>query len=181
LATFKNRFQSRGEIMALFAAVSLPIFAWSIILIVAYASQYILRLSLWETVGVVAYVLAYALLEALIVFAIVMAVLLILPARWHGRLTVPLTAAFVILTTVFVVFLNVRQERALIRGQYTQPLIALAVYIVALIVAYLLIRRSERLAKLLTTILDRLVPLAVLYSFLALVGAAIVLVRNLTG
>lgn len=181
MAIFKNRFKSRGEILSLFAAASLPIFAWAIVLVVIYASQYILRLNLWDTVGVVAYVLAYALLEALLVFAIVMVILLLLPARWHGRSTVPLTAAYLTLTTVFVVFLNVTQEKAMVRGRYTEALIGLAVYLLLLVVATVVIRRSERIGKLINAVLERLVPLALLYSFFALAGAAIVLVRNVMG
>lgn len=178
MAIFKNRFKSRGEILALFAATSLPIFAWAIALLVIYASQYILRLNLWETMGVVAYVLGYALLETLIVFAIVMAILLILPARLHSNKTVPLTATYLVLTTVLVVYLNVTQEVAIVRGNYTETLIALAVYVLLMIVATILIRRSDRLASLIRSLLDRLVPLALLYGFVALVGVIIVIFRN---
>ena len=181
MAIFRNRFQNRGEILSLFAAVSLPIFAWAIALVVIYASQYILRLSMWDTVGVVAYVLAYALLEALIVFAITMTILLLLPGRLHGRLTIPLTASVLFLTTVFVVYLNVAQEKTMVRGRFTEPLIALGVYVLLLVVTTVVLRRSERIVKLINAILERLVPLTLLYTFFALVGAVIVLMRNLMG
>jgi hypothetical protein len=165
-------------VLALFAAISLPIFAWAIALLVVYISQYILRLNLWETVGVVAYVLAYALLETLIVFAVVMAILLILPARLHSNKTIPLTATYLTLTTLLVVFLNVTQETAIVRGKLTETFIALGVYLVLMVVATLVIRRSARIAGLISGLLDRLVPLALLYGFFAVVGVIIVIVRN---
>ncbi len=179
MAIFKNRFRSRSEVLALFAATSLPIFAWAIALIVIYAPQYILRLNLWDTVGVVAYVLAYALLETLIVFTIVMVILLILPARWHSSKTVPLTAAYLMLTTVLVVFLNVAQEKAIVRGKFTETFIALAVYVLLLILATVVIRRSDRITRLFSGVLERFIPLVFLYSFFALVGVVIVAFRNL--
>lgn len=178
MAIFKRRFKSWGEVLAIFAAVSLPIFAWAIILLAVYASQYILRLNLWDTIGVAAYVLGYALLESLIVFAVVMVVLLLIPARFHGPRTIPLTAAILFLTSALVIFLNATQERPMIRGNFTESLIALAVYLVLVVVAVLVIRRSARIAGLMAGLVDRLVPLAVLYSVAGLAGVVIVIIRN---
>lgn len=180
MAIFKNRFRSRGDVLALFAAVSLPIFAWAIALLVGYASQFILRLSLWDTVGVAAYVLAYALLETLIVFTITMVILLLVPARWHSNKTIPLTAVYFLLTTILLIYLNFTQEVAIVRGNLTKTTIALTIYALLMIAATVVIRRSDRPARLIASVLDRLVPLALLYSFFALVGVIIVAVRNLT-
>ena len=178
----RGRFKSIGEILTVFVAISFPIFAWALALIVYYVPQFTLRLELWDVIGTLSYILAYALLESLMVFTIVMVILMLLPKRFFGPKTIPLTAAIVGLTTALVIFINATQvDRSLMRGRYVEPLIGFAVYAVSLVVAIFVIRRSDRLARLITGLLDRLLPLGLLYTFIGLVSVIIVAIRNFAG
>ncbi len=180
MGIFKDRFNSWGEVITLYVACSFPIFVWAIGNTLFMVSQWILRLTLWETFGAIAYVLGGAFIESLIVFLIVMGVVLILPARWFNRRTIPLTAAFLSLTMALVIYLKVVEGTQLVNGVFTGSLIALAVYVLLLVVAYVVIRRSERLTGIVNSIIERLVPLSLVYTFVGLVGVILVIFRNLS-
>jgi len=175
--TPQKRFNSRSEVFAIFVACSFPIFVWAIPLTLAYVSQWLLRLTLVETLSVVAYILAFVLIESLIVFAVVMLLHLILPRRLLGSIRLPLTAVFVFLTTAFVIFLNITQEKAINRGNLLGTLGGLAVYVLLVGLAYVLLRRSPRFARIVSGIIDRLVPLTMLYAGLGVLGLIAVIVR----
>ena len=179
MAIFRNRFTSWSQVLAIYAACAFPIFIWTIPQIIGYASQWLLRLSLWDTLGVMAYLLANAVVESLLVFLVVMVLALILPVRVYDKVLVPLAAAFATITTIFVIVLIMTQERALLYGSLNMTFVSLAVYLVVLGLAYLVIRRNKRVATLINGLIDRLVPLVALYVFFGVLGVALVAMRNL--
>lgn len=179
IATPRKRLNSRSEVFAIFVACSFPNFVWAIPLTLAYVSGWLLRLSLMETLVVIAYIFAFVLVESLLVFAVVMALIHILPRRVFGMNPIPFTALFVLLTTAFVIFLNMTQEKALNAGNVLGTLAALAVYVVLVAAAWLLLRRSPRLARAVSAVIDRLMPLTLLYATLGVVGLIVVIARFL--
>lgn len=179
MATPRKRLNSRSEVFAIFVACSFPIFVWAIPLTLAYVSGWLLRLTLMETLVVIAYIFAFVLVESLIVFAVVMVLIHILPRRFLGPNPLPFTALFVLLTTAFVIFLNMTQEKALNAGNVLGTLGALAAYVALVAGAYWLLRRSPRFARGVSAIIDRLMPLTLLYATLGVVGLIVVIARFL--
>jgi hypothetical protein len=174
----KTRFRSWGQVLALYVACSFPIFVWAIANVLVTVSQWLLRLTLWETLGVIAYILGYAFLESLVAFVIALVIALILPRRLVENRFIPLTMVVLTLTLGFFIFLNVTQERAMLQGRYLGALAGLAAYLVAAVLAVVFLRRSERVMRLLNGFIDRLMPLTVLYALVGLAGALIVVYRN---
>lgn len=175
-----RRLASRGELFAFYVATSFPIFVWAIANVLVTISQWLLRLTPGEIVGVSAYILGFALVESLAVFLVLLLVARLLPARWLGRAAAPLALVFVSLTLGLLIYLNMKQEGAIARGNFDGALLALAVYALVLGLAAFVIRRSERLTRLMNAFVDRLAPLAVLYAIIGLLGLVVIVIRNVS-
>jgi hypothetical protein len=174
----KTRFRSWGRLLGLYAACSFPIFVWAIANVLASVSQWLLRLTLWETLGASAYILGYAFLESLVIFIVALVIALILPARVFERTYTPMTLVVLTLTMGYFIFLDLTQEKQLLAGNFTQAGVALAAYLVLVGLAIVFLRRSERVMRLLNGFIDRLMPLTVLYALIGLAGVMLVLYRN---
>jgi hypothetical protein len=133
----------------------------------------LLRLTPVQVIGSISYSLAFALLETLIVFAVVLALLFILPKRIVGTAPVPLAAVAVALTLLLMVWVILTPF-----AQQARLLLGFAVYLILLVVGYFALQRSSRLARLVTAVVDRLIPLALLYIFLDILGVIVVIIRN---
>jgi len=164
--------------LGLYVACSFPIFVWAIANVLVTVSQWLLRLTMWETLGVIAYILGYAFLESLVIFIIATAVALILPARVFERTYTPMTLVVLTLTLGFFIFLNVTQEKRILAGNFMQAGLGLAAYLVVVGLAVVFLRRSERVMRLLNGFIDRLVPLTVMYALVGLLGVVVVVYRN---
>lgn len=175
-----RRLATRGEIFALYVATSFPIFVWAIANVLVTISQWLLRLTPGEIVGVSAYILGFAFVESLIMFLVLWLVARLLPARWLGRAAAPLALVFTGLTLGLLIYLNMKQESAIGRGNFDGALLAFAAYAALLGLSAFVIRRSERLTRLLNAFVDRLAPLAVLYALIGLLGLIVIVIRNVS-
>lgn len=178
MAIFRGRIRSRSELLTLFVACSFPIFVYTIPHTLVYVSQWLLRLSIWETLSVISYLLATAVIESILFFLLVLVLVMIVPRRFYDGFLIPLAAAFSTWSIIFVVFLNLTQERNILRNNFTGTLIALAVYLLLLGLTYVVLRRNRRITTLLSGLIDRLMPLALLYALLAVIGLVVVVMRN---
>ncbi len=171
--TMKQTLRQRSTLIAILAAVAVPLHLWVLLLLAASMPQWLLRLTPVQVIGSVSYSLAFALLETLIVFAVVLALLFILPKRLVGTAPIPLTAVVVGLTLLLMVWVILTPF-----AQQTRLLLGFAGYLVLLAVGYIALQRSSKLARAIAAIVDRLIPLAVLYIFLDILGVIIVIIRN---
>jgi hypothetical protein len=159
-------------------ACSFPIFVYTIPHTLVYVSQWLLRLTIWETLSVISYLLATAIIESVLFFLLVLVLVMIVPRRFYDGFLIPLAAAFSTLSILFVVFLNLTQERSILRGNFTGTLIGLAVYLLLLGLTYVVLRRNQRITTILSGLIDRLMPLALLYALFAVIGLVVVVTRN---
>ncbi|MBP6786557.1 MAG: hypothetical protein KA170_03130 [Candidatus Promineofilum sp.] len=178
MAIFRDRIKSRGELLTLFVACSFPIFVYTIPHTLVYVSQWVLRLTMWETLSVISYVLAAAVIESILIFLVALLLVMIVPKRFYDGILIPLAAAFSTLTTLLVVYLNLTQERSILRDNFTGTLLGLAVYLLLMGLTYIVLRRNQRITAILTGLIDRLMPLALLYALFAVIGLVVVITRN---
>jgi hypothetical protein len=97
--TIANRFPPRRESMLVFAACILPIHMWTSILMLYNIPGLILKASVWQILGVAAYVFAFALLECLIIFGLLIVISVLLPGH-------VLRVRFVYLGTALAIILS---------------------------------------------------------------------------
>ena len=174
MATSNSRLPARSELIAILTAVAIPIHVWALFRIVAGVPQWLLRLTPWQLIGVVSYSLMLTLIETLLVFLFVLVVIALVARRRLPANLVPAVTVFAGLTTAFMVALlliSLRDGISLI--------LTLVGYVVLLVVSLVLVGRSQRLAGMLNWLVDRLVPLALLYIFFDVLATVIVIVRNL--
>ena len=170
-----RRLPARNELLPILTAVAIPIHVWALFRILAGVPQWLLRLTGWQLIGTVSYSLALTLIETILVFLFVLGLIALISRRRLGNLLIPMVAVFGVLTTVLmVVFLLIPMRNILLFAA-----LAFLGYLVLLIGAYLILRRSDRLAGQLSSLIDRLVPLAVLYLVFDVIAVVIVVVRNL--
>ena len=167
--------RQRSTLIAILAAVAVPIHLWALLMIAATVPQWLLRLNAMQLIGSISYSLLFALLETLIVFAVVLLLLLILPKRLIGANPIPWAAVAVALTLLLMVFIIFTPF-----VQQTRLIIGFLVYLVLLVAGTIALRRSSRLARAVAAVVDRLIPLAVLYIILDILAVIVVLIRNVT-
>ena len=122
--------------------------------------------------------LAAAVIESILIFLVALLLVMIVPKRFYDGILIPLTAAFSTLTTLLVVYLNLTQERSILRDNFTGTLLGLAVYLLLMGLTYIVLRRNQRITAILTGLIDRLMPLALLYALFAVIGLVVVITRN---
>lgn len=170
-----RRLPTRSELLAILAAVAVPIHIWALFRIVAGIPQWLLRLNQWQLVGVVSYSLMLTLIETVMVFLFVLVVIALVSRRRLHPVLVPAVAVFAGLTTALMVALLLIPLR-----DGFSLILTLVGYVVLLVASLVLVGRSKRLAGMLNWLVDRLVPLALLYIFFDVLATVIVIVRNLS-
>jgi len=136
-----------------------------------------LRLSIWDLIGVMAYSQMFTLLETVLVFLALVLLAFVLPKAWFRRKFVALSGAFVLLTSVWLAFLHyndhIIENRQLVRALIWG--VSLALLIVASVV---LIHRSERFEKTLNLFIERLAVLSFIYLLVDGISVILVIIRN---
>ena len=170
-----RRLPARNELIAILTAIAIPIHVWALFRVLASIPKWLLRATPWELVGIISYTLMLTLIETLLVFLFVVGLIALVSRQRLGSLLIPMVAVFGVLATgLMVVFLLIP-----LNGLLLYAGLAFAGFLALLIASYLILRRSAKLAALITTLVDRLVPLAVLYLFFDVIAVVIVVVRNL--
>ena len=86
LATFRRLLPSWRDLQLVFAAIALPVFAWSIVNVLREMPSWVLRLRTWDLVGVIAYMQAFARFETLVVLLAMILLAVMLPGRLNRLL-----------------------------------------------------------------------------------------------
>ena len=178
LSTLKSRFPPPQEVFYAFAVCVLPVFIWSIVVLLNEVPAFVLRLSVWEFLGVVGYTQAFALFESLLLLLLLLLLGAILPARWFRSKFVAVSMAIVLVSAGWAVEANYRRVDP---STWATPelLSVLGLYLLSIAVPYVFIQRFGRLEQILRAIIARLSVLAYIYVSLSVVGILIVLVRNI--
>jgi hypothetical protein len=178
LAIFKNRLPSSQEAIYAFVASILPIHIWLIFNVMREIPAWILRLSLWDMIGVIAYSLAFALVETAIIFLGVVLLGVILPKSWFRHKFVALSSTIVFLASFWVIFLHYNIE--IIDERLLVPAVIWGgTLVLALILAITAVLRSTKIEAAIDAFVKRLAALSFIYLFLDLVGIILVIIRNL--
>ena len=79
--TFVNRSPTKQEALLVFSACIFPIHIWITIVFLYNFPSLILKASLWQILGVLAYSLVFALIESLLLFGFLVLLVVILPRK----------------------------------------------------------------------------------------------------
>ncbi len=178
LGVLRNRFPSRAETFQVFTACAVPVFVWAIIAYLDAVPGFILRLSIWDIVGTVSYVLAFALLESILYLLPFVILAFILPGRLVREHFGPLGSVLALITAAWAMHLN--YDRLYFNTlSEDQIRTGLVLYLLSIVVAIVLIIRIKPLERLVRAIMDRATILAYVYVAFALASILIILIRNI--
>ncbi len=183
---------TRQTLWALFLMCALPLHIWTLLLAFRDISWLTDRTNAWDAIGVVAYGLVFAFVESVALFAVVALLGYLVPNRWGTRRRV---ALLTVMVWVISIWAMLDQLYFLVGGGMPGWLIdsfvrsghparvfyavLLAVLGVSVLVPALLVVRSERAAKVVWAVIDRLSILMMFYLVLDAIGLVIVIIRNL--
>lgn len=171
---------ARSEIFALFIVCAIPIHIWSIVNAFREMPAWIIKMSMWEVLGVFAYTQAFALFETISIVFLLALLLFILPRFIVGEQVVPISMMIVLLVTIWLVILQLN-----VNWIDERKVSAVAIWGVSLILALsiliFLVRRSRRLQIFSQRVLDRVMVLALFLLFVDLLSVLIVVTRNIGG
>jgi hypothetical protein len=162
------------------AACAFPIYVWAIIRLLNEIPAAILRFSIEELVGVIAYTLAFALLESLLVSAALVLLAAILPRKLFLQHFVPIATVLIFISAVWFILLH-QYDQTISQWGGRQFLPWLLLVAGSVLIPYLLVQKSEKIRKIIVVFIARLSVLSYLYYFLSIVGIFIVMVRNISG
>ena len=97
----KDRLPSWRDAFLIFAAVAFPIHVWAIIGALREVPAWILRLSVWDVIGVMSYTLVIALLETLLVTLGIELLTTLLPEQWRKKKRVAIASSIAFVASIW--------------------------------------------------------------------------------
>jgi hypothetical protein len=169
---------SGQDIRLVFAACVFPIHAWSIFTVINEVPAWILRLDVFDLLGMLAYTQAFALIESLLVTAALLLVGFVLPRQLLSDRMVSQGSLLILVGTVWTIAIHafdsvIRQWGAV---QFLPWLVA---GLVSLVLPYFLTKHLPKLNGLMRSLVQRLSVLSFVYAVLGAAGLVVILLRNL--
>ena len=165
------------ELILVFSACAFPIYVWSIINVLQEVPAWILRLTVWDLVGIIAYTQVIALIETALVFLVLVFLGVILPARLFRDRFVAQASMVVLLSSAWVIFSH--YNNIVNPDRVRQLVFWVAVYLVLIGIFYVLIQRYKKLEEIIYSFANRLTVLSSVYIIVGFLSVIIVIVRNI--
>ena len=174
----KRRITKR-HIGYVFAVIIVVVHFWSIINLLRMVPAWILRLSIWELIGCIAYTQAYAFFESLTVLLIFLLLGVVIPGGLFAYQFVAQSTVTLLAGSIWAILIQYNYET--IREFGGKELILWLFIIVLTILAMnALILRYEKIERIVQIIAEKVAVLAALYAFIGLLSWIIVIFRNIS-
>jgi len=158
-------------------AAIFPVHVWSLINVTREVPAWILRLSISEMVGVMAYAQLYALLDTLLIFVPLLLLAVLLPATLFRNKFVATGTAVIFISSAWFIFLHLNGQ--IIEQRQIAVLAIWGVsYLLILAAAFIFIRKNQKLETAIVSFVQRLSVLSVLYLIIDLLSLVVIVVRN---
>jgi hypothetical protein len=166
---------SRGDIILVFLVSVFIIHTWSIYSFLHEVPAYVLRLSIWEILGILAYTQAFSLFESTLVLGILVILAFLLPRQLFAEKFVAQSTILVLITGGWLIlpfYLNQTYQSIATTA-------SLLGYIFFLTLMTLLVRMIPKFEDVLNGIAERLTVLAALFIVFDILSVLIIVYRNL--
>lgn len=179
MATFSERFPSKGEIVPVFASCVFSVFSWSIVWFLNVMPGWLLYLSIGDILGILAYTQAFALLESSLILFVLIILAAVLPTQLLRLRFVAQGSMVVFVTTFWLVLFQLIFEPVMLNWSSSQLFLWLGLALTSIVLACILIHRSSRTRKAITALAERLTVFLYVYIPLGILGLLIVIIRNI--
>lgn len=158
--------------------IVLSIHIWSLLHVFEEVPAWILRLTVWELLGVIAYTQVFALLESALVLVCFLIISLLLPKRWLAHQLVSATGLIILVATLWAIAAH-NYDQVIRNWGAREFLPWLILVMISLVLALVLVAKSEKVKNILYIIIDRATVLSVVYLIIDSLSLIIVLIRNI--
>jgi hypothetical protein len=180
LVIFRRRLPARDEIFYTFAAGSFFVHLWTFYNVFHEVPAWIIRMSMWEVISVVAYVLVFALIDSLLLGAGLVAIAFLLPGSWFRDNFVAQGSVAALLISAFAVFFHLWGDALSIwsfkRLLFWGGIVTLTVALVSFGVS-----RLPRVLGAIRGVVERVAIVSAIYTLFDISSVIIVFARNLYG
>jgi len=183
---------TRQGLWSLFLMCALPLHAWTMVLAFRDLSWVTERTNAWDAVGVLSYGLVFALVDSVVVFGVMVVLGFLVSGRWEAERRIGLLSVLVLVLSLWAMveqlyfLLDLAVPGVILDAliHTGHPLRAIWVGLPAVVgatfvVPALLVLRTKGGLRFVGGLIERLSLLAMLYLVFDVVGAVIVLVRNI--
>jgi hypothetical protein len=180
--SFSARLPSWQQIWVVFLAVLAPVSFWSLFYFFRDLPSYLLRMKVWDILGVFAYAQIVVILDALLLLVLLILAGLALPrSRYQAHFTqlATLVGFLVVIWVIPYHYLDDFEDRYPVIQQPWFGWLWLAGFFVLLAFLVLIYFRMPKLAILTKEFLSRLTVLSAAYLILAMIAGFIILLRVL--
>jgi len=178
LGIFRKRIASPQDLFYGFVACSFPIFLWTFYRIFVQIPAWIIKMGIWDVIGVCSYALSFSLFESLLVWLFFLILGGVLPEKLYRSRFVVITTVVVFISAIWAAFAQLNYD-VVYDWHIVEALPWLAAYFISIAVFYGLVRQFERFAKLIYKVVMGISVLATLYVSSGVIGVVIVIIRNL--
>lgn len=162
----------------MFAAIAFPVFIWSITNVLHELPAWVLRLTIWDLMGMFAYTQMFALFETLLVLTALLLMAAILPGRIFRDRFVSVGTILIVISSLWAIAYHRSGIDPSELGARELAAAGLA-YVASVVLAWAVVNRFDRLRIAIRTVVDRVSVLALLYAGIGVAGLLVVLIRNL--
>ena len=157
----------------------IPVHIWAIFNVLREVPAWILRMSMWEMIGVIAYTQVFALFESLILFILILLAAIVLPGNLLRNNIITASALIMFVLSIWLIILHYNST-----WLFSRNIPILAIWLATLVgTIFLLLFLSKRLMLMqdsIIKIMGRFAVLAALYLVVDALSIVIVLFRNIT-
>lgn len=177
--SLKNRIPSKSELITVFVACMIPVHIWAIFNVLREVPAWILRMSMWEMIGVIAYTQVFALFESLILFILILLAAIILPGNLLRNDISIASALIMFVLSIWLVILHYNST-----WLFSRNIPILSIWLLTLVGTILLLlflsKRLKPMQESIIKIMGRFAVLAAFYLVVDALSIVIVLFRNIT-
>jgi hypothetical protein len=171
LGTFRKHFANR-DLFHLGVFCAFLIHVWAIINMFHDIPAMLLYMNSNEIIGSLSYNMLFALFETIIIFLVLVTLGLLLPSRWTRSNFFAVACFILIELTIMITTFEILGYRP-----YPRVLLS-GIFILILILTVLVVPRYPKMRVLARSISMRLSPLIAVYILIDLIGAVVVIARN---
>lgn len=177
-AIFSDPALNRRSLWQLFTVCAFPVQIWAVLVMLQELPVFLLRLTVWDVIGIITYLEAYALLETILLWLVLVLMALVLPGWLFRTRLVAQGTLIILLSSVWAVVLHFRLNAF---WDLTSPLRTawIVTYLVSLFLAVYFLHQSQKIEGWLVAFANRVELLATFYLGLGVVGSVVVILRNL--
>lgn len=170
----------KNEYFILFLLCSLPVHIWAYLSFLEILPVTLLQMSLWNILGVAAYVIDFALLESLFIFGLLFFASLFLPVNLLNLRALHILAILIFATSIVAWLIHLYTKWQIDFINYSNWII---LWVLAGSGAFILaiswLRRNQRNQEFLQSGIERLAMLSMVYISFDFLGVFVILIRNI--